>query len=420
MQRVTNQMLNNTMTFNLKRHQFEMDRIQDSLATGKRVRLPRDNPIASTNQMLYRTRVTEIKQYISNIDETRSRLDEIDVALQSATRIFQRLRVLAVQGAHGIYSSFERKEAAATEINELLEEIVTIANSRSATGKLIFGGHQTGTEDSPNPFVSIYQTLTAGNQGDAMTGVEYRGNVGRLLREVARGEFMEASIPGNMVFWATNQILSSNKDTSNYVSETNQRIRIDGKEINISAGDTFDIIIDKINNAGLSVRASKGGRNNLILESTTPHQIWLEDVESGRVLKDLGLINPEFPDPPNNIDPTVTIDGMSVFEMIIQLRDDLVRGDQELVGGRDLGLLDLALDNLLKHISATGARQNRVEELAKRAEYNKGNVLSMLSKTEGIDVAETIMNFKWLESVHRYALAVGARIIRPTLMDFLR
>jgi flagellar hook-associated protein 3 FlgL len=168
------------------------------------------------------------------------------------------------------------------------------------------------------------------------------------------------------------------------------------------------------------VRASKGGRNNLILESTTPHQIWLEDVESGRVLKDLGLINPEFPDPPNNIDPTVTIDGMSVFEMIIQLRDDLVRGDQELVGGRDLGLLDLALDNLLKHISATGARQNRVEELAKRAEYNKGNVLSMLSKTEGIDVAETIMNFKWLESVHRYALAVGARIIRPTLMDFLR
>jgi flagellar hook-associated protein 3 FlgL len=420
MQRVTNQMLNNTMTFNLKRHQFEMDRIQDSLATGKRVRLPRDNPIASTNQMLYRTRVTEIKQYISNIDETRSRLDEIDVALQSATRIFQRLRVLAVQGAHGIYSSFERKEAAATEINELLEEIVTIANSRSATGKLIFGGHQTGTEDSPNPFVSIYQTLTAGNQGDAMTGVEYRGNVGRLLREVARGEFMEASIPGNMVFWATNQVLSSNKDTSNYVSETNQRIRIDGKEINISAGDTFDIIIDKINNAGLSVRASKGGRNNLILESTTPHQIWLEDVESGRVLKDLGLINPEFPDPPNNIDPTVTIDGMSVFEMIIQLRDDLVRGDQELVGGRDLGLLDLALDNLLKHISATGAKQNRVEELAKRAEYNKGNVLSMLSKTEGIDVAETIMNFKWLESVHRYALAVGARIIRPTLMDFLR
>lgn len=44
----------------------------------------------------------------------------------------------------------------------------------------------------------------------------------------------------------------------------------------------------------------------------------------------------------------------------------------------------------------------------------------MLSKSEGIDYAETIMNFKWLESVHRYALAVGAKSIMPTLMDFLK
>ena len=168
------------------------------------------------------------------------------------------------------------------------------------------------------------------------------------------------------------------------------------------------------------MRASKGGRNNLILESTTPHQIWLEDAEGGRVFKDLGLINPEFPEPPNNIDPTVTIDGMSVFEMVIQLRDDLVRGDQELVGGRDLGLLDIALNNVLKHISSVGAKQNRVDELAKRTEYNKGNVLEMLAKTEGIDIAETIMNFKWLETIHQYALAVGAKTIKPTLMDFLR
>jgi flagellar hook-associated protein 3 FlgL len=420
MQRVTNHMLHNTMTFNLRRHQVEMDRVQNALATGKQVRLPRDNPISTTNQMLYRTRITEIDQYISNIDESKSHLDQIDSSLQSVMRIFQRLRVLAVQGAHGIYSSFERKEAASTEINQLLEEIVSIANSRSATGRLLFGGFETGTENTPNPFVAIYQTLTAGNQGDAMTGAEYRGNIGEILREVAKGEFIEVSIPGNKVFWATNQILTSNKDSSEYVSETNQAIRIDGKELTISAGDNLEIIIDKINNAGLSLRASKGGRNNLILETTTPHQIWLEDVESGRVFKDLGLINPEFPDPPNNIDPTVTIDGMSIFEMVIQLRDDLVRGDQELVGGRDLGLLDMALDNILKHVSAVGAKQNRIEELAKRTEYSKATVLEMISKTEGIDVAETVMNFKWLEAVHQYALAVGARTIRPTLMDFLR
>ncbi len=420
MQRVTNQMLNNTMIYNLNRHQSDMDKVQDMLATGKNVRTPRDNPIASTNQMLYQTKLTETDQYIQNISEAKSKLEETDAALQSAMRIFQRLRVLTVQGANGIYSNFELKEAAATEINELLEQLVSIANTRGANGRPIFGGYQTGTEEIPNPFVPIYQTLTAGNQGDAMTGVEYRGNIGELMREVGTGENLDVNVPGNKVFWATNQVLTSNKDATEYASETNQMVRIDGKEISISAGDNLDMIIDKINNAGLSVKALKGGRNNLILETTAPHQLWLEDAGSGRVFKDLGLINSEFPHPPNNIDPTVTVNGMSVFEMAIQLRDDLVRGDQELVGGRDLGLLDMGLDNILKHVSAVGARQSRVDELAKRAEYDKSNVLAMLSKTEGIDIPETIMNLKWLETVHQYALAVGAKTIRATLMDFLR
>ena len=302
----------------------------------------------------------------------------------------------------------------------MLEELVNIGNTKSATGRSIFGGFETGTETQPNPFVPIYQTLTAGNQGDAMIGVEYRGDIGRAKREVSKGEYLDVSIPGNEVFWATNQILTSNKDASTFSAPTNQVIKIDGRELSISAGDNLDIIIDKINNAGLSVRASKGGRNNMILETTTPHQLWMEDAGSGTILKDLGIVNANFPEPPNNIDPTVTIGGMSIFEMVIQLRDDMVRGDQELVGGRDLGLIDMGLENLLKNIAATGAKQNRVDELARRSEYEKGNVTEMLSKTEGIDVAETIMNFKWLESVHRYALAVGAKSIKPTLMDFLR
>ncbi len=420
MNRITNQMINNTMTYNLQRHQTEMDRIQDSLSTGKNVRTPRDNPIASTNQMMYHTRLTEVEQYLSNINESRSKLEEVDTALQSTLRIFQRLRVLAVQGANGIYSSFELKEAAATEINQLLEELVNIANTKGATGRLIFGGYNTGSEEQFRVFVPVFQTLTAGNQGDAMIGVEYKGNIGKIMREVGKNEYMDVNIPGNQVFWATNQILTSNKDSTGYAASTNQTIRIDGKEINISAGDNLDIIIEKINNGDLGVKAIKGLRNNLVLETKNPHQIWLEDMGSGTVLRDLGMVNGSFPEPPNNYDPTVTVGGMSIFDMVIQLRDHLVKGDQELVGGPDLGLIDQGLENILKHVASIGAKQNRIEELTKRGEYDKANVLSMLSKTEGIDFAETIMNFKWLESVHQYALAVGAKTIRQTLMDFLR
>ena len=98
MHRITNQMMNNTVIFNLNKQKFEMDKIQNSLATGKNVRVPRDNPIATTNQMLYRTRVTEINQYLTNIDESRSKLGEMDTALQSVISIFQRIRVNCTRG----------------------------------------------------------------------------------------------------------------------------------------------------------------------------------------------------------------------------------------------------------------------------------------------------------------------------------
>ncbi|HON17317.1 MAG TPA: flagellar biosynthesis protein FlgL, partial [Spirochaetota bacterium] len=78
MNRITNQMINKNMVYNLQRHQTDMDTLQNQLATGKSVRIPRDNPVAATNQMLYQTRLSEIDQYIKNISETQARLNEID------------------------------------------------------------------------------------------------------------------------------------------------------------------------------------------------------------------------------------------------------------------------------------------------------------------------------------------------------
>ena len=44
----------------------------------------------------------------------------------------------------------------------------------------------------------------------------------------------------------------------------------------------------------------------------------------------------------------------------------------------------------------------------------------LLAKNEAIDFPETIMNLKWLETIHQSALSVGSKVIKPTLMDFLR
>ncbi len=416
MTRVTNLALTNNLVQTLQRQNRDMDQIQKKMSTGKRVQLPEDDPVATTTQMMLQSRLKHMVKFRDNINEGSERLKEIDSSLQSITRIFQRFRVLAVQGSNGIYTGFERKEAAATEINQLLGELVAIANKKDATGRFLFSGHRTDIK----PFEPIYQTLTAGRQGDAMIGVEYRGNIGDLKIEVEIKEYIPTSIPGNRAFWATNQVIETNTNSGTYSAPQNMQFKIDGTEINISAGDNLDVIIEKINAAPVEVRASKGGLNNIVLTTTTPHQIWLEDVGTGDVLKNLGLINPELPEPPNNYADTATITGYSIFELAIKLRNDLVRGDVIQVGGSDLQHLDTALDNILKNLSLVGARQNRFEELNRRTETDVSYVKELLAKTEGIDLPETVMDMKWLESVRNYALNVGARTIRPTLMDFLR
>jgi flagellar hook-associated protein 3 FlgL len=43
-----------------------------------------------------------------------------------------------------------------------------------------------------------------------------------------------------------------------------------------------------------------------------------------------------------------------------------------------------------------------------------------MSENEDVDMAETIMNLQNEENVYRASLSGGARIIQPSLVDFLK
>ncbi len=406
------------MISTLNRQKSEMSETETQLSTGSRIHKPSDDPSGAANQLLLRTRMAELYQYNRNIGEAKDKLQIMDGQLDRVGEIFQRIRYLTVQAANGTNSGFELKEAIAKEINQHLLALVDIANTKDATGRPIFGG----SVIERDPFLPIYTHLmTQGiDQGNAMTGVQYQGDIVSIGREIERFESMEIGIPGNRIFWGTNTSVASNRNSSNYVAMGDQKFAIDGYIIPVSGGDTINDIIDKINSAPLEVRASKGSQDDIILTSKTPHQIWLEDLDGGTVLQSLGLIDGSAPEPPNNFAPTATVSGLSVFDVAIMLRDDLIRGDQKMVGGRDLEALDSALENILRYRSEVGARVNRLEQHEKRIAWDSTYTQELLAKNESIDPVETIMNYKWLESVHQYALKTGADIIKPTLMDFLR
>ncbi|MED3624004.1 flagellar hook-associated protein FlgL [Neobacillus thermocopriae] len=85
-----------------------------------------------------------------------------------------------------------------------------------------------------------------------------------------------------------------------------------------------------------------------------------------------------------------------------------------------LSELDQQLDHVLQIRADLGARMNRMELSTTRLEGLELSAVSMLSKEEDADITRVIIDLKAQENVHRAALSAGARMIQPSLVDFLR
>lgn len=94
--------------------------------------------------------------------------------------------------------------------------------------------------------------------------------------------------------------------------------------------------------------------------------------------------------------------------------------DTTSLSGTDLDALQANIDQVLSCRALVGARINRLEMTEKRLLEQEINFTKLQMGVEDIDVAETLLNLKNQESVYQASLAVGARIIMPTLMDFIR
>ncbi len=111
---------------------------------------------------------------------------------------------------------------------------------------------------------------------------------------------------------------------------------------------------------------------------------------------------------------------VDMFQLLTDIATNLTAGNTANLSGPLLGQVDTAMNNLLTFRAEAGAKINRLELTKARLEDTKANYSNLLSKNEDIDIPKTITDLKMQESTYRASLASGARIIQPTLVDFLR
>jgi flagellar hook-associated protein 3 FlgL len=112
--------------------------------------------------------------------------------------------------------------------------------------------------------------------------------------------------------------------------------------------------------------------------------------------------------------------GGSLFDQALSLRDALLEGDQERVGGAIVGGLDKGLDSLLRNLADLGAKSERLDITSGRLGEEQGAIGDWKSRLADLDLTEAITEMSMLEYTQKAAYQVAGRILQPTLMDFLR
>lgn len=113
-------------------------------------------------------------------------------------------------------------------------------------------------------------------------------------------------------------------------------------------------------------------------------------------------------------------DGQELGVLLEEIITALENGDSEALSGKLLGDLDKHLDNILSFRSKIGAISNRLEAAKERNEAENLNLKNLLSQREDIDLAQKYTEANTLNSVYLASLSIGAKILQPSLLDYLR
>ena len=281
----------------------DIQKLQDKISSGKNIVVASDDPVGSVELSGYKTVKQQIDQYIRNVNSSRTRLSLVDTNLQNLSTIMIRANELLIQASSDVLGRSDR-EAIALEIDEMKEELMSLANQQDSNGSFIFGGFKTKTE----PF-----------QKDIDGKIKYMGDSGITSLSISETMIVETSVDGenlfqkvkmssglavsmftmlenisNSVRTAATAVHATNANTHAELEITNRDFGTWAFDItghagtaNISVeltGDDPADIIKAINNANIGITASQS--------TTNPKKIKLDSSQQGIIeIKNLEIPN---------------------------------------------------------------------------------------------------------------------------------
>lgn len=346
---------------------------QTQIATGKRVNLPSDDPVAAAQILLISERVAASIQYDRNANFADLNLTQQESAITAANDAMQRVRELALQGKSTTLTIADRTFVA-EELRQILDELESLGNTRNASGEYIFSGSLTGVQ----AFSLDSTTGTLIYQGD------------QTSREIDISEFrkVEEGVSGYEAFMAVRNgngtyvtdLAAGNTGTGQMVSAgvlDQSAYQAHDFRITFTSDTTFDVIDDT---TGTTVASAQPYVDGAAINFNGIQM----SVVGAPVAGDEFLVKPS--------------QNQSVFETVSRLINTLESSTstpaQNAVFQNDmdraLGDIDQAMNRFREVQAVTGARRNTIEsQIAVNADLRL-QLNTVRARLEDVDLVEAI------------------------------
>lgn len=142
--RVTNKMMNNTNLTNINNNKEYLDKLNNQLASKKKITRPSDDPIVAIRALKLRSNLTEVTQYYDkNVKDAEAWLSATQDAIESTQNMVTSMRALFTQGSNATNSS-QSRAAIIEELKAYKDQIYDDGNAEYA-GRSLFTGYRTST-----------------------------------------------------------------------------------------------------------------------------------------------------------------------------------------------------------------------------------------------------------------------------------
>lgn len=174
--------------------------------------------------------------------------------------------------------------------------------------------------------------------------------------------------------------------------------------IDLAGAATLADVVSAINISGLDVQASlnASGRGIQVVSTVDDRTLTIVNGDTTDTADALGIAG--SPDLLGNM---------------MLLIDALQNDDQEMVGGL-IGALEHATDHILDFRAAVGANIRRMDATTGRLEDLSLSITELLSEVEDADIIKVTTELATQQNVYQSALNAVARVLQPSLVDFVQ